>query len=152
MTKLRAPLTFERALVRIADRLGWDRMAEITGRSTRSLTNYSDPDTDTCVCIEHALQLDAAFRADGGEGAPLLDCYRLRLEAAEVAHASNRDRLLDGAILAIKEAGEANAALVEATRPGADAGHRAIARREVEEAVAALTATLAHLHDRDDAP
>lgn len=138
MTKLRAPLSFEQAVTRIAGLLGWETMAEITGRSTRAVRNWSDPDIESSPSIEHAFALDCAWRAAGGEGAPLADAYAAKLDIAAQASqcATALPRL---AAVAAKETGEALAAMIAAAQPGASIAAKAIARREGREAIAALT-------------
>ena len=147
MTKRRAPVTFERALVRVADLIGWPAMGEAIGKAPRTVLDYSDPDTDTGISLRDAFALDLAFRRAGGEGAPLHDCWRLRLELEEHGAPGCRDALFRHTVSVIKESGEAAAALVHATAPGATLADRALARRELEESISAQTRTLAHLDE-----
>lgn len=147
MTKTRAPLTFERALIRIADVLGWERIAEITKKDVRTVRNWSDPDTTASVTLDVAELLDVAYQAAGGEGAPFLQCYALRLEKAVAVASCDAELRMTRAAEAVKESGEAGAALVMAARPGATPADRAIARRETEEAIRALTNTLSTLDE-----
>jgi hypothetical protein len=147
MTKQRAPLTFERALIRIADLLGWEKIAEIAGKDVRTVRNWSDPDTAAGVTLDVAELLDVAYQAEGGEGAPFLQCYALRLEKAVTVASADAELRAARAAAAAKESGEAVAALVMAARPGATSADRAIARRETEEAISALTNTLSTLDE-----
>ena len=153
MTKLRAPLTFERALTRVADRLGWERVAQIVSvrrrrpLSVRAVMNWSEPDTPAGITLEDAYLLDQAFRTDGGEGAPFHDCYRMRLETERGLSVAESDEFNRRVAAAIKEGGEANAARVIARRPNATPADRALARREVEESIQAQLGTLELLNE-----
>jgi hypothetical protein len=149
MTKQRAPLTFERALTRIADVLDWPKIAEIAGKDVRTVRNWSDPDTSAGVTLDVALRLDVAYRAAGGEGAPLFQCYGLRLEADTATACADQRDLADTAAIAAKEAGEAISATIVAAQPGATREQRARAQLEIEESVTALQNTLAKLRTQD---
>jgi len=152
MTKARAPLTFERALVRIADELGWPQVADIAGKDERTVRNWSDPDTSANMTIDVALRLDVAFRAAGGEGSPLFQVYALRLEADTCVACADSQRLAELTAVSAKEGGEAIAALVVAAQPGATPQQRARAELEAEEAIRALTETLAQVRAGARAP
>lgn len=142
MTKLRPPVSFERAIVRIADRLGYEAMAKLIHREPRTVRDYSDPDVPTSVSLSDACLLELAYRQAGGEGYPISDCFRLRVRLGEGLRADDDQALFDGTLVFLKENGEAGVALVAAARPGATAVDRAIARREVEQAVNAGTDAL----------
>jgi len=145
MTKLRPPLSFEAAIAKIAGVIGWDDVARHARRSERTVRAWSEIEIAAAVTMEAALALDAAYTAAGGDGAPLLACYALRLRADSVALAACTEELARKTVTVIKEGGEAHAALVAATRPGASTAERAIAEKEVVEAMDALTNTLAIL-------
>lgn len=150
MTKLRPALTFHLGLTKIAALLGWEAMAVVTDQKERTVRNWSDPDTGADVSMEHALMLDLAYRAAGGEGAPLLDTYRLRFDmSASDAEACGRELLIKTAASA-KETGEALQALTLAALPGASKAVMARARLEAEEAITALTNTLPYLGGESD--
>lgn len=150
MTKRRRPLTFENALTKIAAELGWPRVAEICGVQERACRNWSDPDTTQAISMEAALRLDVAFHAAGGEGSPFLQCYATRLDAEQLAATPGRERLLECAGVAAREAGEAVAAALAAALPGARPGDFVVGEKELEEAIDALTRTLAALKLRKD--
>lgn len=143
MTKLRAPLTFENALDRIAGVLSWRVMAELIGKAERTVRDYSDPDVATGICLEDAFVLEAAYRRAGGEGAPIADCWKLRL-AIDGMDAGDRDALHHHTLSVIKEGGEAHAALTNALVTGNDVD-LAIARRELAESVHAAQLALRQL-------
>lgn len=135
MTKLREPITFHRALMVIAARIGWDRCAAICGRSERLVRMWSDPDVDSEISILDALRLDKAFVASGGDHGPFQRVFTLQLDvlardvALDIAHA---------AASAAKEGGEAVAALIAAASRPHDPEARRLAYQEAEEAVGAL--------------
>ncbi|WP_156680048.1 hypothetical protein [Sphingomonas profundi] len=149
MTKLRAPLSFDLAITRIAGLLGWDGAASVVGQAERTVRNWSDPDTTARIPLEDALRLDAAYRAAGGQAAPLLECYQLRLDIATAAARGDQAELLAATAMVAKESGEAIAAIIRASQPGATADERARARLEGEEAVGAITNTLSMLREGD---
>ena len=156
MTKRRAPLTFSLALTRIAGLLGWDEVAAIAGVAPRTARNWTDPDTDpspsTALTLGTAVALDTAWRAAGGDGSPLLCAFALKVETALGDGCGDQVRLAKSAARAAHEGGEAIQALVLASIPGAGFGAREHARRETEEAIAALTASLNDLGEDDQAP
>lgn len=138
MTKAREPSTFEDAILRIVDRIGWAAAADAVGKGERVVRNWSDPDMDRQPSIEDALALDKAYRsAGGGDPPPMLAVYLTLIDrhqapvadAAEIAAATGA---------AAKEMGEAIAAAVAASQPGADGRTRAVADKEIGDAVVAL--------------
>lgn len=137
MTKVRQPLTFAHAVTRIAGRIGWDGCADACGKSERAVRAWSDPELDRQPCLDDALALDAAYVAAGGGEAPLLSVYAARLDRSTTPPADSAELARATASVA-KEAGEAVAALVAASQPGAPSRDRAIAEREVADAVDAL--------------
>lgn len=145
MTKLRQPLTFEHALTRIAGVIGWDQVSRIAGQAERTVRNWSDPDTGPSaedMSIGTALRLDVAYRAAGGDGAPMRDCYALRFDTAIGA----LDPCLDELALRISESaaedGEAIAAAIRAMLPRASDAELARAVLEVQEAIDAKKSAL----------
>lgn len=148
MTKLRAPLTFELALTKIAGLIGWDRAAAIVGAAERTVRNWSDPDTSSAVTLDAALQLDVEFRRAGGDGAPMLQCYATRLRVDTVAACPSSAAIARAAATAAKEAGEAIAAVIAAAQPGATPAETARAELELEESISAQTNTLATIRAR----
>lgn len=147
MTKLRAPLTIDAALARIAGQLpgGWDEMAEVAGRKTRTVRNWGDPDTVEQVPIDCAIDLDLAYLAAGGDGTPIRDAYDARLELAAAAKFSSQRELLRHAEDVIREGGEAHAAILAACQPDATAADRENAHRELAEAFEPIKRALALL-------
>lgn len=149
MTKHRAPLSIDAGLARIAGQIpgGYRRMADLTGRQARTVRNWGDPDTPEQIPLDCAIILDLAYQAEGGDGAPLYEAYAFQLEMAEVTRFADRIALGCAAAQAMKEGGEAAAALVMAARPGASAADGLSARREILEHIDALKRLLPHLPD-----
>ncbi len=147
MTKHRAPLTIEQALQRIAGQLpdGIDGMARLTGHHPGHIRALGDPDRREKISVDDAIVLDIAYQASGGIGAPIWEAYTHRLELAQVS--AFADGITLGRLTAkvIKEGGEAHAALVTASQPGASPDDYRSAEKEVGEAVQRLKQTLAHL-------
>lgn len=144
MTKLRAPLSIDGALARIAGQLpgAWDDIAAVAGRARSTVRNWGNPDTTDCIPLDCAIRLDIAYQQAGGEGAPLYETYSHQVEIACIARFASGIQLARRTMDAIREGGQANEALVAATLPGASDRDRAAARREVEEAIVALRAAL----------
>ncbi|WP_185829150.1 hypothetical protein [Sphingomonas ginkgonis] len=155
MTKRRAALTFENALTKVAGRIGWSAVARICNRAERTVRAMSDPDVTSCVTLAQARDLDVAYRAaaaaDEPDGAPFLICYATQVEAAVQAACPTREVLLACASASAKEGGEAVAALLGAAHPLASLATIAGAEREIEEAIASLTASLQALRAKRDA-
>lgn len=149
MTKERPPMSFEGALGKIVYLLGWPDVARICRRSERTVRNWSDADARGGIRLDQARELDLAYRRAGGEGAPMLECYALSLEAMSIAEDPCGEKLADRTSKAAKEAGEAIAALIDASRRPNSPAARLIARREAEEAISALTSANAALGPED---
>lgn len=133
MTKLRAPISFEDGITRIAGHLGWAAAAAVIDQKERTLRAYSDPDDPRQIALRDALRLDQAYQRAGGDDAPLLDAFALQLDVA--MRESNRCRAelsRRTARLAV-EGGQAVSALIVATDPNATDADRALAAREVRE-------------------
>lgn len=151
MTKHRAPLTIDAALARVAGQLpgGWADMATATERSESLVRAWGDPERREQIPICDAITLDLAYRAAGGDGAPLFETYAWQLDQAGVFRFSDEIALGRIAAEAIREGGEANAALVLAAQPGSTDRERREAAREVKQALAALNRSLPMLEGAD---
>lgn len=155
MTKLREPVSVENTLNLLLGTITVERAVAVTGHQTGYIRNLSNPDTRERLSFDDAVKLDLEWRVQGNEGYPLFETYEriLQNEAAErFADATAIGRL---ACLVAKEAGEATAALVAASMPGADRGVWKKALRELEEADQAnapAMALLRELIDQADRP
>ena len=118
MTKVRQPSTFSHGVTKVAGLIGWGACADVTGKSERAVRAWSDPEMDRCPCIDDCLALDAAYLQAGGGEPPLLAVYQARLERMSTPPADSTELARATASVA-KEAGEAVAALVVASMPGA---------------------------------
>lgn len=141
MTKPRPPLSIDAALARIAGQLerGWESIAEVTGRKNGLVRAWGDPARRERLPVDDAIVLDLAYRAAGGEGAPIFEAYGARLDAAGVEWFGDQIVLGRYASYVIRECSEAEAALVQAAQPGSTARDRTNALREIEEAIAVLS-------------
>ena len=146
MTKLRPPITPNNALTKIAAVIGWDTCASILGKAERTVRNWSDPDTEAEISLLDAMRLDAAHQRAGGDGAPLFECYALRLEID--SRVANAPCLIEAAQTASKEAGEAISALLLAAQSDNPVNRRN-ARRELEESISAQTEALRRIDARE---
>ncbi len=147
MTKARDPSTFEDAILRIVDRIGWAAAADAVGKGERVVRNWSDPDMDRQPTIDEAMALDAAYLSAGGGEPPLMAVYGRRLDRLVQAPANSAVLVASSQRAAI-EAGQAIAALMAAAQPGASDRDIAIADRETEEAIEALSNAHRHLGSR----
>lgn len=144
MTKVRAPLTIDAALARIAGQLpgGWKDVAKSAGRKERTARNWGDPDTPEQVPMDCAICLDLAYQEAGGDGAPIFETYAHQLELAAEQRFADRAELGKLASEIILECAEANAAIVAAAQPGACDKARQIGLKEVDEAIRVLKRAL----------
>jgi hypothetical protein len=150
MTKLREPVTVENTLNLLLGTITVERAVEVTGRAPGYIRALSNPTTRERLALEDAIKLDLEWRAQGNEGYPLFETFEriLQNEAAErFADATAIGRL---ACLVAKESGEATAALVAASLPGADRGVWQKALRELEEADQANAPAMALLRELID--
>lgn len=145
MTIPRRPTTFARALSIIADLLGWDGCADVLDKSESHVRKLGAPDTEREISLRDAYRLDAAYRRAGGEGAPLLECYALKLDLHMPAEPTSASGMLTSAGRAAKESGEAVAAAIELAGKMNDPGARLRATREIEEAITELTRLLTRI-------
>lgn len=146
MTKMRAPLSYDRAIARIAALIGYDEMARVTGRAVRTVRNWGDTDTGESCPIVCAEALDLAFVAAGGDGRPMAETLLRRLDMAAQDRFADRAALGRATQALAKEAGEALAATIAAAREGATACDLAAAAREAEEMIEAASAVLADIN------
>ena len=140
MTKHRAPLTIDAALARIAGQLegGWYEMGTVTERSQSMVRAWAEPTRREQVPMDAAIALDLAFQASGGIGAPLFETYARQLDLACISRFADRAALGIPLASVIKEAAEAESAMLSAVLPDAGPAETARALREVDEALVAM--------------
>ena len=134
MTKLRTPLTFAAAIHVIADHVGYEQCGQLTGRSERTVREWSDSEKTPLPTVEQCLALDKAFLDAGGGYAPIAESYQRQLEIARSEPLVCRDELTRLLATASRECGDAWAHVLLALQPGAAPAqiHRAMV--EIEEA------------------
>jgi hypothetical protein len=133
MTKLRAPLSIDTALARIAGQLpdGWVQMAILTGYAQRTVRAWGDDDREEQIQLRTAIQLDIAFQEHGGVGSPLYEAHGDLVRAAHAERFGDKLELQRETIEFMRENSEAETALLEAAMPDAGAVEEAKAQREV---------------------
>lgn len=134
MTQLRDPSTFPHAITRIAAIVTFPEMARIVGRSENWVRKWSAPRAKSGPTIMQALQLDAAYAARGGLGAPFLETYAHQLDVQIARETACTRQLLADAAIASREFGEAIQYTIEAADPAATDQTILLAQREVEQA------------------
>ncbi|WP_294319672.1 hypothetical protein [uncultured Sphingomonas sp.] len=81
MTLPRTPKTSFHAVQRIAEFFGGTKAAApILGVKYRRLHDWTYQETASCPSFAQAIALDIAYRAAGGEGAPLFEAYASHLD------------------------------------------------------------------------
>jgi hypothetical protein len=140
MTKHRAPLSIDAALARIAGHLdgGWAAMGAAVDRKESLVRAWGDPDRRELMPLDAAIALDVAFQACGGVGAPLFEAYARLLDLACVNRFADRATLGAHLSCVIREAAEAESAMLTAALPDAGPAETSRALREVDEALVAL--------------
>lgn len=148
MTLRREPLTYENTLLTVAKALGWDTVAGICGVSSRSARYWAEPECQKQIRMIDAERLDRAFVEGGGDHRPFHRLMTMRLDIADMVAKAAPVDLSSITAIAAKEAGEAISALIIAAQSGSPAAIRD-AKREAEEAVHALQASLAAIDARE---
>lgn len=149
MTKPRPPLTFSRALARIADLIGWDGCAQVVGKSESLLRKLGDPDTEREISMQASRRLDGAYQRAGGEGAPMLECYMLQLNVQPGSSSSAGD-LLSAARTAAQHNGDAVCASLATIENDANDSVRSYALGRCEDAIRSMTRLAAKLGGTGD--
>lgn len=145
MTKLRAPLTFPDAVTRVAGVIGWKEVSRITGRADRTVRDWSDPDKRTVPPIDHALELDLAYRRAGGDDAPFHDAFALQLGVRINEQEACARQLIAEIGDASTEFGQAMAACLKLTQSNASPLIAIQALAEVQEVATCIDVLLRHL-------
>ena len=147
MTKVRNPVTIENTLYAVLGRISIERASEVTGRAESYLRALSDPDKRERLTIEDAIALDLEHRARGGDGFPLYETYGRIMDSVAAERFADAAAIGRIAVIVAKEAGEATAALIEASLPGAGPDKLETALRELEQSDDAGHAAIALLRD-----
>lgn len=154
MTKRRAPISIDTALARIAGQLvdGWAEMAELTGYAERTVRAWGDVDREEQINMPAAITLDIAFQAAGGKGAPILESYADQVKVAAAIAFGDKQQLLLATMDFMQENGEAELALLEATKPNAGPAELANAQKQLLDVREDVDQLLAGLSGRQRAP
>lgn len=134
MTQLRAPLTFPAAMTRVAGVIGWPACAAMAKRRDRTVRYWSEDSCKATPPIALALQLDAAYQAAGGEGAPFLDAFAHQLQVSREQQDACRRQLAEAVADASSESGDAVAAVITLTSSNASPRQALRALAEAEQA------------------
>ena len=154
MTKRRAPLSIDTALARIAGQLagGWAEMAEVAGYAERTVLAWCDVDREEQINRPTAIKLDISFQSAGGIGAPLYEAYGDLVQVAAAQAFGDKQQLLRATMDFMHENGEAELALLEATRPDAGAAALANAQKQLLDVREDVDQLLAGISGRQRAP
>lgn len=135
MTALRDPNGCGHAIRRIVVQLGSvETVAAIVGRKVGCVTDWASDTRTACPSWAQAVALDAAYRAAGGEGAPLYEAYGaqldLRFNDLTACHAALATNLAE----ASREWGEAIGAATLLAVPGFSPNQALTADIELDQA------------------
>ncbi|WP_267414719.1 hypothetical protein [Sphingomonas sp. GC_Shp_4] len=145
-------MTVENTLHLVIGTISIERAAEVTGRSLGYLRALSNPYTRERLAFDDAIKLDLEWRAQQQEGYPLLETYERILKSEAQLRFASAEAIGRLACIVAKEAGEATAALVAASMPGASRETWKVALRELEEAGQANAPAIALLRELIDPP
>ncbi len=134
--KARDPFSIEQTLCDVIDAISMDRAAAVTGRTPGYLRIMSDEDQRGDLTCRDAILLDAEHEALLG-GRPLTDMMRLQIDAVRPDQTASATAALEATLEIIRESGEAHAALIAASVPGATLSTRRRAIREVLQSLSA---------------
>jgi hypothetical protein len=147
VTKVRAPLSIDGALSRIAGQLpgAWAEMAKLVGRHESTVRRWGDHDASEQIPLPAAIILDIAYQRAGGVDRPLFDTYALQVGLAEEHVFPTQFELTRRVQALIKEDSEAEQAVLLASLPTATEADRTEAVRQLEDVARVVTNTIALL-------
>jgi hypothetical protein len=152
MTKVKAPMSIDAALARIAGQFenGYKDLARIVDRHESTVRAWGDDGkSDQQMPMPAAIALDIAYQREGGEGSPLFETFALQVKVAREQAFAGGIALAQRACIQIHEGAQANEAIVLASMPSAGPAQRAHAIRELEDVVRESTTTIALLTTTD---
>ena len=155
MTKIKAPLSIDAALARIAGQFenGYKDLARIVERHESTVRAWGDAGrSDQQMPMPAAIALDIAYQREGGDGSPLFETFALQVKVAREKAFAGGIALAQRACIQIREGAQANEAIVLASLPSAGPAQRAQAIRELEDVVRESTTTIALLVTGDPLP
>lgn len=135
MTALRDPNGCGHAIRRIVVQLGSvEAVAAVVGRKVGCITDWASDTRTACPSWAQAIALDAAYRAAGGEGAPLYEAYGAQLDFSVTELTACHSALASGIADASREWGDAIGAAALLTVPGFTPNQALTADIELDEA------------------
>lgn len=134
MTTACEPLSIEQTLRDVVDALSIERAVAVTGRSAHYLRALSHPEKREQLTCRDAVLLDAEHERRFGNR-PLIDMLRMQVDARQSSGANVKAALAGATIEAVRESGEAHAALIAVLSADATDATREAAMREVIQAV-----------------
>ena len=153
MTKVRAPLSIDAAITRVAGAFpgGFRDLATLLDRHESTVRAWGDPDKPEQLSFATAITLDIAFQRAGGDGRPLFETYALQVQVAREDAFACEIALARRACVMIREGAQAHEAMILASLPSAGSPDRAPALRALAAVAREVTAAIALLA-RFDAP
>ena len=121
MTKPKDPMSIDAALAKIAGQVpgDWKALAKIAGREVSTIRSWGDEDRDGELPVKTAILFDLAYQQAGGEGRPIYDAYSRLLGVATAERYVDAFCIMRMMADAVKEVGDAKAALLRALLPDA---------------------------------
>lgn len=137
MTKLRAPLSIDDALARIAGQVpgGWAAMAAHVSYHERTVRSWGDAEREEQINLSAAIALDLLFQRHGGVGQPLYEAYGHLLGTGAAQAFADQFAILRSGAEFVHENGEAEEAVLRLALPDADEDDRRIAVKELMDCI-----------------
>lgn len=148
MTKVKAPMSIDAALARIAGQFpdGYKDLARIVDRHESTIRAWGNDDKpDQQISLPLAIALDIAYVREGGEGRPLFETYALQVNVAREKAFASETALARRACILIREGAQANEAVVLASLPFATPRDRTNAISELHDVIREATSAIALL-------
>lgn len=140
MTVAQEPLTVSQAVKRVVDALSLGRVKQIVNRSGSRIYDWTNSNHEAAPSVTQAIKLDAAYRAAGFDGTPIIEAYAFRLGLCVTEGTACREQLCADIGEVARECAEAIASGIVVTQPGAPASSIHHALVQVTEARTALVA------------
>jgi hypothetical protein len=154
MTKPRPVKSIEDALVSIMRQVegGYATMGALFDIEGDMVRAWGDPNRRENMPVKAIVPLDVLYQEHGGIGSPLFELLEYQRDEARAARFAFERELADTTIDLAREAGQAVAALIEASQPGATDEARARARKEVADVDAIISRVAPQLAPDREAP
>lgn len=152
MTKVKAPMSIDTALARIAGQFenGYKDLARIVNRHESTVRAWGDELKPDMIPMPTAIALDIAYERAGGEGRPLFETYALQVKVAREMAYAGEIALAHKVCILIREGAQAHEALVLASLPSSSPRDRTHAVRELEDVIREATSAIALLGLSDE--